>query len=372
VAIAAVGAGDRPTADEAWRQLVHTHHVITSASVARLTAADVAGRDTVDPHGAVEPVAVAVANLHSLDTPVHEDPGPVLAAADALHERGDLAGARLLLHAARRRIPPTPALDAALRHLTPVPAMNRHRGLVVALWCLAPTVLWLGPVGGLIIGAVRRTWERWVRIPGLGVADSVAWRAFRSVRYDPHTDPNEPAPKDQSGYYGLAGLFCILSLAIVADGMAPTVAGVSGAAGPTARHGLMTAIWVALIFGSGAGGYLLARYAHRRLRARGADRRRAAALRHRIAAAGNCRCWRTDILTGSFANAYLKTHLTREPVDDLPPSLAEGSSLGRCGTTGTLWLGPPAGPGSAVLLRGLAAEDEADPDEDRERTGFYL
>jgi hypothetical protein len=49
-------------------------------------------------------------------------------------------------------------------------------------------------------------------------ADGVAWRVFRGLSYDPHVDPADPPPKDQSGWYGLAALLSLLVVGLLLRG----------------------------------------------------------------------------------------------------------------------------------------------------------
>jgi hypothetical protein len=371
VAVAATGIGDRTTADQAWHNIVVRHGIVTPASLAEFSAAQIAGRDRDEPTEATTTVAATVANLHHADVPIHQDPGPVLDAARALSARGDVAGARLLLHAARRRIPATPALDAALAAVTPTGGMRRHRILVTALWCLTPALLFLGMPGGLIVLAVRTAWERWIPIPGLNRADSAAWRAFRSVSYDPYTDPADPPAKDQSGYYGLAALLSLLFVAFPVTGLVPTLlAAMTRATGPDeVNPALIISIRVLLCIGIPVLSFLGSRQAHRWLRSRRHDRRRAAVRRAGLSGAQQCQCWQSGSMSGPLAVDYLHRHLQPEATTYLPPALRDNASLGRCAVTGAMWLGVRHGShGTAVLLRGAVGHDE----EPSQPTGFYL
>jgi len=369
VAAAAAGIGERATADQAWHDIVSRHHIITRVSLAQFSAAQVASRDPADPYEVTTTVAAAVANLHHCGVPVHEDPAPVLDAARALTARGDRPGARLLLHAARRRIPATPELDSALESLTPTADMRRHRLLVTTFWCLAPALAPLGMFGMLVVLAVRTVWERRVCIPGLNLADSGAWRAFRGVRYDPQDDPTGPAPKDQAGYYGLVALLSLL-IAIPLGGPATTaVAALTGAASPQqASQKLMISTWLLLCLGIPFLAFLGARYVHRRLRAHRIDRQRAAAQRSRHTTAQRCQCWQICSMSGPLAAEYLDRHLTGEPTDRLT-AIGENPTLGRCPSTGALWIAIRQPPRSnTLLLRGVVGDHEAPTGP----SGFYL
>ena len=367
VAVAAAGIGDRTTADQAWHNIVVRHGIVTPASLAEFSAAQIAGRDPDEPMEATTTVAATVANLHHADVAIHQDPGPVLDAARALSARGDVAGARLLLHAARRRIPATPALDAALAAVPPTGGMRRHRLLVTALWCLTPALLLLGMPGALIVLAVRTAWERWVCIPGLNRADSAAWRAFRGVSYDPYTDPADPPAKDQSGYYGLAALLSLLLVAFPLTGLVPTLTRATGF--DEVNSTLVISFRVLLCIGIPVLSFLGARRAHRWFRSRRHDRRRAAVRRAGLSDAQRCQCWQRGSMSGPFAADYLHRHLQPEAITYLPPALRDNMSLGRCAVTDAMWLGVRHGSqGTAVLLRGAVGHDE----EPSQPTGFYL
>ncbi|WP_033344969.1 hypothetical protein [Catenuloplanes japonicus] len=363
VAAAATGVGDRATADLAWETLTTGYEIVTPLTAARHAAARVARRDTGDP---VLAVAIAAMELHHLGVPVEKDPGPALEAVRDLRARGDHEGARLLLHAVRRRVPAVPALDAALAALTPAAAMRRHLITVVAMWSLVPLVLLPavfalhlpGLIGGLLALAARLAWERWIPIPGLSRADSLVWRAFRAVGYDPFTDPTAPPPKDQKGYYGLAGLlaliFVAIPLSLTVERLLP-----DGAA--------RTGMYLLLCLGLPALGYVAARQAHHWMRARAHARRRAVETRARLSEARRCHCWQLHTIAGDIADEYLHHHLRAEPFDDAPPSLRGKVWLGRCTATDTVWL---AVPGSrTLLLRGaMTPQEEQQP----ESVGMYL
>jgi hypothetical protein len=355
IAAAAAGVSDRATADQAWHALVTRYEIITPVTVAEFCAAQVAARDPYDAIAATTTLAGVVADLH-VTAALERNPAPALRTASALRLRGDDAGARLLLHGVRRRIRSNAELDAALADLTPAAPMRRHRMLVVVLWCLAPLLFPLGIVGGLLVLASRLAWQRWIPIPGLNRTDSVVWRAFQSLSYDPHTDPAEPPAKDQTGYYGAAALLSLLFVALPLGG--PTAALVGfGRAGEVGT-------WLLLCLGIPALAFLGARQAHREMRARRHRRRREAEQRSRLSQARRCHCWQVPSTSGPFAVEYYQHHLHHEP---LPMPSPVAASLGRCPTTGALWLAVDADdPARAVLLRGTPhAETEPAP-------GMYL
>ncbi|WP_203684321.1 hypothetical protein [Actinoplanes siamensis] len=372
VAAAATGVHDRPTADQAWHTLVAQYGIVTPVTAAEFGAVVVAGRDPRDVRAATVAVATAVTGLHDIGVPIEQNPEPTLRAARALQARGDVAGARLLLHVVRRRIPHNAALDGAQAKLTPVAAMRRHRLLVVVLWCLAPTLLPLGVAGGLIVLAVSRAWQRWVPIPGLSRPDSSVWRAFRGLSYDPYSDPRDPPPKDQAGYYGLAALLSLLFVALPLA--APTTALVNALTGggdaTDAGRPIVVGTWLLLCIGIPGLVFLIARQAHRQMRARQHRRDRQAAQRARLSQAKRCHCWQVRSISGEFAVEYERQHLHPEASPPLPVALPGTAGLGRCPTTGALWLTLDADDaGKALLLRGTTPpENESKP----EPGGLYI
>lgn len=340
VAAAASGMHDRPTADQAWHTLMTRYHIVTPVTAAEFGAVEVAGRDPHDARAATMRLATAVANLHDTGTPIEQNPEPALRAARALHRRGDVSGARLLLHVACRRIPGNPVLDAALAEATPVAAMRRHRLLVVVLWCLAPALLPLGFAGGLIVLALSRAWQRWVPIPGLSRTDSAVWRTFRGLSYDPYADPRDPPPKDQTGYYGLSALLSLLFVALPLG--APTTALVTaltvGGDAADANRPIVVGTWLLLCIGIPGLTFVGARLAHQRMRARRHRRDREAVQRARLGEAERCHCWQVQSISGPFAVEYRRQHLRTEASPPLPVALPGTTNLKRCPTTGVLWL----------------------------------
>ena len=370
VAAAATGINDRATADQAWDALLTRYEILTPATLAQYSAAQVADRDQHDAGAATMTVATAVANLHQIGTPLEQNPEPALRIARLLQSRGDLSGSRLLLHAARRRIPPDPALDAALAEVTPASAMHRHRLIVTVLWCLAPLLFPLGVVGGLLVLAARLAWQRWVPIPGLSRTDSAIWRAFRSLSYDPYTDPDEPAPKDQTGYYGLAAILSLLFVAApLGSPVSALLAGLTATAN-NADNPLVVATWLLLCIGIPGLSFLGARQVHRERRARRHRRRRQAEHRARMANAQRCHCWQAASASGQFATLYFRQHLRPEPFTLRAPNLRGLADLGRCPTTGVLWLAlDKDDPGKALLLRGTSRTNSR---PEPTATGMYI
>ena len=195
------------------------------------------------------------------------------------------------------------------------------------------------------------------------------WRAFRGVGYDPHADPAEPPPKDQTGWYGAAALLSFLFVAgpLFGPVTAFVVAITGGGSSTDGSRPVVAGTWLLLGIGIPVLAFLGARQGHRWWRAREHGRRRDAEQRARLAQAGRCLCWQARSVSGPFAAEYLLRHLRPEPLPPLPVHLPASAALGRCVTTGALWLTlDGTDPGRALLLRGAAPPDAGPP------SGQYL
>jgi hypothetical protein len=371
VAVAAEGCGDQATADQAWSDIVTRYRIMTPMSLSHFGAALVAARDPLDPVAAAEAVTNAASAFDGLDPAVHEHPRLVLDAVANLRARGDDGGARLLLHAVIRCNPPSPALAAALCDLTPAAAMRRHRFKVVAAASLIVPLAPLGIIGGILAFAGRAVWERRVRLPGLTRAESGAWRAIRTYRYNAATDAVEHVEKEHTGVYGLAGLVAAFVALCVTAAPYEALARRVGEFDASTLHRIgWTSLALLTFLGPGAAAYFGARAAHRRLQARRRDRRNRVAERQRLALAARCQCWQAHGFSGAFAEAYLHRHLTQLTPDVVPVAPNLRGRLGRCPSTGALWLMTGVGASPALLLRGPVSEPI---DESREAPdGLFL
>jgi hypothetical protein len=361
VGAAAEQRGDHGTADQAWTTLVQSHRIVTRFTLSRYLGATIARRDRHDPEAAAQNVLDVVETFVASDPDLAEHPQPILDAATHLRRRGDSAGSALLLHAADRRLPGVPALHAAAQAVSSRAAMRHHQRRRTLLWwahvpLLAPAAavaVWAGfpPLilaGLLIVLAVHRFAAR--PVPGFSAADSAAWRAGSRLRQGPATQRI-----DLDGRIVGSVLAAVMLVATVpiAGALAGAFTGRAAAIARTPLHaavsGVLFAILLAALTGAGLGVLAIARrHNWRTLR-----HARAQADRHRFSDAGECRCWRTDALVGSYAAAYLDRHLAPADPEGWDGARIPYATLARCPATGTLWLTTAAGPrGELLLLRG--------------------
>ena len=144
VAAAAEARGDREIADQAWSSLVVRHQVRTALTVPRWAVAELVLRDNTDGLPVIRSLAGVTSALERLGHRLATDPQPALDAADGLVQRGDAAGARLLLDLLTRRNGKISRLQTALAALTPAAAMRRYRVLTWAAVAAWMPFIWLG------------------------------------------------------------------------------------------------------------------------------------------------------------------------------------------------------------------------------------
>ena len=202
------------------------------------------GRDRRGDASVLDRVVGEAAGWLIVSSPAHGPQSTLLAARD-LVDRGDPAGARLILRAVGF-VAPDPALDEALAHLRPAVGVGRRVAvaacvtIVVALVAslavpalvrgdLVAVALHLGSAVTPVL-VVRGRWARHVRLPGLTQQESLLWRSFSllvpgDVRtlsrlgdghlrrattelVDPGRwpDPSGAARRDVSGWVGAAGV----------------------------------------------------------------------------------------------------------------------------------------------------------------------
>ena len=376
IAAAASQRSDQAVADQAWRQLVLEHRIFTRASAAEYAATEVALRDRSDAPAAIATLAGVATDLESLPTPVTADPGPLLLAVTRLNERGDTAGARLLLTAIAQRNSPSEAIQQALDAVTPAEAMRRHRTKVLLAWLPAPLLLVVGPLAWLIIFAVRKLWHEQVKIPGFTKTDGHVWRAFREVQYDAGTGKPRLGGHRLTRYhfvgFAVGGFGAMFSIPGALDLVAAVFPAERSEMGPWSLLAIIVVGATTLIAGCLAGHrveqHLRKRATHARL---GAEERRLRTL------AAQCDCWQRRALSGRFAAAYWESHL--QPVHDAPALdqvrrvLGTSAAVGACPTTGATWLGGAIGfGGGGLLLRGSGPEKPPTPDSAPRSDGFYL
>lgn len=379
VGAAAEHQRDFVTADQAWTALVQSHGIVTRFTLARHLVSIVARRDQTDPRAAAQTMIDVVEAFRTHDLDLHEHPQPVLTAAAGLQRRGDETGSALLLHTASHRLPDVPALRAATQMITKRAEIRRFErrealrrwmhvplmapAAAVAVWCDLPPLVLCGLIPVL---AVRRITVR-AGIPGFTAADNAAWRAGHRLRQGPAAR----VPDTEQRIVGAVLAAIALTVAVPFAGVfAGTLLGRPAAIARTPLYvvaaDVVFALTTVVLTALGLG--LMA--AARRYNWRTEQQARRQAERRRLADAGDCRCWRSSALVGSYAAAYLDRHLaTAHPPRYAPDRVTEGS-IARCLSTGTLWLATRTNPEDQLLL--LRGADRASTDFSSPATGGYL
>lgn len=364
--------------DAAWAWAVLVEHLgVTSPTVAAGFAATLIGArrpdDTADT--LLSTVRRAHAALDRLDPHPSTDPTPVLAATARLTDRGDTAGARLLLRAQDVATPGIAALRPVLRVITPTRQMlvrGAAAGVLLALGIGALMLLRTGAgvrvgTGGIMALAVT-AWGRSVPLPGLSRRESEVYRVL--ARGGPASGSGSPltvgasallrepaarpGPRRNTGLWGLGGMLGLVAGLVVA--MQLTRPGAVLASPDGAASSSTPIVWGVLTLGTGAVGFAAFRAAdrilQRRRSVRAAERRRA----ELAAQAAVCVCLAQPARLGDAAVEYVTRHLApAEPGRHLAAALP-GAQVRRCVATRTVWLAGPLGAGDRPLaLNGATA-----------------
>ncbi len=361
VGAAAEQRGDYGPADQAWTTLVQGHQIVTRFTLARYCAAVVARRDPKEPASAAQTLIDVVEEFLARDPDLTEYPQPVLSAAAHLRRRGDNAGSALLLHAASQRLPQAPALKAAVQAVVSRVAMRCYRrrktllawvhlpllalAAAAAVWSDLPPLVLIGMVPVLLVHRLAAA-----SVPGFTTADSAAWRAGSRLRQGPAA---RLLDTEQRFACAIVVAAVLTATVPIAGALAGAVVGRADAIARTASHAVVSgglfAVLTAVLTAIGSG--LMA--IMRRHNWQSARRVRHEADRRRLSDAGDCRCWRTSALVGSYAAAYLNRHLTSSAPATWDNERFPDATLARCPATGTLWLATTAGAqGELLLLRG--------------------
>ncbi|MEV6304632.1 hypothetical protein AB0M02_34845 [Actinoplanes sp. NPDC051861] len=380
VGAAAEQRGDYRTADQAWITLVRAHRITTGFTLARYFGAIVARRDRHDPAAAAQTLIDVVEEFVGGDPDLPEHPQPILAAAGYLRQRADNAGAALLLHAASRRLPGSRVLTAAAQDAVSPAGMRRWRRIqwlrtwghvpllvpaaAVAVWCDIPPLVLAGLVPVLVVHRLAPA-----PIRGFSAADGAAWRAGSRLRQGPAA---RLLPADQRFVGAVLIAIALTATVPIASALAGEVTGRAAAIARTVTHaavsGIVFAVLTAALTTIGFGLMALARGHNWRSR----QHARSQADRYRLADAGDCRCWRTVALAGSYAAAYRDHHLTAADsasrIDDRIPD----ATLARCPTTGMLWLATRTNTDTELLLLRGVAQPSTDQPTPAPATGGYL
>lgn len=362
--------GDYMGADRSWRIVVERYGIVTPAVISRLVVAQVSQRKGEDEGEVVRRLGEAATSLERTAHSLARDARPALAAADELTSRGDVAGARLLLHLLPRRSPVAPAIRERDATLTPARVLWRRRVIVcaVALAGVVAAVLLDVPAAALPLGIpAQYAWRRWMPVPGLDRADSGAYRAIRGVFFHAGSGRGQEATPD-GGFLALAVMLGSAAGFAAGSSVYSTTQG-WGPAGDVVAWTIGLAVPVTAFLAT-------LRWSRAR-QARAPARTRAEEVQATLRAVSSCRCWDGAAFVDEIADAYAHHHL----VDHLDPAIAEavtiisgrlgrGVRIRRCPRLGLLWLHAPlTDDGASLLLRGalpLAEETNA------ESTGFYL
>ncbi len=377
VAAAADQRGEPEVADAAWAGVPKLTGAMPSPRLAgRAALAAILRRNREGTPSVIVDGLFEV--LTTLRTAALEDEATTTAAlrtADELVERGDRAGARLLLRAAAGALPHDRRVTAALRALRPRPtAAALLRGVLVALVSAALVSLGIvldvramGLVGGLVVGLV----VRFSPMTGLTLPESQAWRGLRTLRYDPALGRGDTS--SASGWYGLAGIGgFVATLTAIAVGLSALGPGGTWPLWATSSAAFLA--WIALLAAGSVGSVLLARWARRASGRRRLASRLATARAQAEQHASVCACWEVISTWGPDATLYAERHLvaSQEPL----PIAVPGAELRRCPTAGVPWLVGPIGRDARYLaLRGVVrdAVDDVEAETAGEASvGFYL
>ncbi|WP_136517593.1 hypothetical protein [Cellulomonas telluris] len=375
LAAAAEQAGQSDLADATWREIQETTNAPTQTVQRRVLAADVARRSTTDVDAAGAVVGGTVRTLVEAHPMPEDGLNPTRDVVTRLEERGDRAGAWLLLEGI-----------AALRPLaTGVRQMRDERrsgggwwherlpGLAAAVAAaalvvvagLAPLPAWVPALASV---AAATVWRRW-RLPQGTRLGRVDARLLSQVRAFPPDIPN-------GHRWGLRRVGAIVTggaagflLAVVVTGV--LVEGPLAELNRTHTAAVDAVAWplvlLALVLGGAAGPHLLTRTL-REPAQRWVDEARA----RTVEQVRGCVCVRTLALRGVEVDAYTTGHLRAADADvaALAPSLPSATvAVHQCPLSGTPWLRVQLPDREPVLLRGTLTRVQDEPER---AVGGYL
>jgi hypothetical protein len=381
VGAAAELRGDVAVSEQAWTAAVELG-ALTSHTFPRWAAAAVSRRSQRSPKEAIGTIVAVARAAGRLPHDLALAPQPVLAAAELLRARGDVAGARLLTMAVDRLNPPVPAIRQRLAVLTPSMRGYRWTGrLLLALAILLVPLGYLG-LGLLFVGG--RLWDTFVRVPGLDRTDSRVWRGLAAARFDNRSARVEIA-RGNAGALTVLAAFSSMGVGVFAsmlmlDALARLFPSGSPDAGTTPGASLpMTLqvfIWLVGLISCPVVTVLLIDAARRRFRQwrlRSTRRHARAQLR---TDASRCHCLQVSRLTDEQALLYAENHLrpgsqTVAVEERLRRTPRDVITVSACPGTGMLWLGTDlVADRPAVLLRGTAPHNR--PERPDDAPGMYL
>lgn len=381
VAFVADQRGDLDVADSAWLSLVQMSGA-TSIRLAERSAVATIGRRSRQ--GAPAEILTALFSAHATLRETEDDKALVLdaviRAAHALGQRGDRAGARLLLRLADRSAPRNAALRRVSRELrspmTGTIALKTAGIVLLGALITVGFVVWgvlashdpmVGARVAILLALPLGLLVRRTTVPGLTVTESRVWRGLGTLRYDPST--GRATNEGTSGWYGVAGIVGAVAtftvIAIVLTRLTPT-----GTWPLWAVSGSSMLLWLALTAFGAAGGVLAMRRVRHGLTRRRQKAARAAQQAQAERSAGVCTCWDTYATWGRSARLLVEHHLT-VPGPPVPLPLPD-AQVRLCPTTGLPWIvGRLGAHGRFVALRG-ALRDVDDSSNGAASTGLYL
>jgi hypothetical protein len=369
---AAESRGDKDLSDQAWLSVVTNHGLLTSYTFPRWAVATISRRDRHSRDEAFVSVLTVAQGCSNLPHDLALDPEPVLATVTSLLERGDEAGARLLLLAIERTQPPVSSLKARQADLRPL-GLSAYRWKVAALLGIGLALVPFGYLGLILIALGRRLWFSRVRFPGLALVDSQVWRMLATSHTDPSTGVGPLRHQDVNALMALVVFGAFIAGIPVSVGMLELLAALTGTS--VLPEGIQVLVWATgLITLPVLTLFLLTwgrrRYQQRRLRF---TRRRA---RARWASEANrCHCLHESVYTDEQALLYAEHHLQPLP---LPPAQTSRlqvpdttTQVLSCPQTRIRWIALDVTAGRAgLLLRGDIPPDPSTPQN--ALTGMYL
>jgi len=350
LAAAAECRGDMTNADTAWLALRDDIGRRSGLVLARAAVADISrSLSSPLPNARGRAIYRSAAALSRVRGGLSRDPRWALDAVQRLDGRGDSAGARLLAEVLVSTVkhPPARVVDESRRR-TPQPGMRRYRTVMAVAFVVALGFVWLGILWLLAISATRAVIDSHVRVPGLTIQDSRAWRSLR---------PRVVGAGYEAGATSLSGwvgLLIYLPVALVAALFA------AAATSSSQSYAVIILIWSAALIAIPALAVFAAQQAWTWWRS---SRSRAAADLTSLASAvdaSRCQCWSTVWQSDEVARMYMRQHLVPVPLEgDLGAVAAVGAMgtwVGECPDSGIRWLGWQTTPeGGFLALRGSAA-----------------
>ncbi|MBO3089233.1 hypothetical protein [Cellulomonas dongxiuzhuiae] len=375
LARAAEQCGQQELADSIWRALLEVAPG-TMVLRRRVMVADVLGRSTNDAKEATRPIGRAARLLTEMIPRPEDGTAPALDVVRRLEERGDHAGARLLLEALVQMRPVATGV-VELRDERATPASwwrERVPGLVAAVVAAAVAVaagLGVAPTWAPILAVVvaAAVW-RWWRLPegtDLSATDAGVLRHIR--RWLPDV-PDERSAKSRNVGAALTGGVIGFVVALTLAGI--VTEGLMADAYATQSARIDAVVWplvLLLTLVCAAGGQRLLRPAVRRAAQTYVDQQRATSVMQ------SCTCLQTVGMRSVETETYLENHLqdADAEVAALTPTLTDGTaSLHQCPVSRTPWLLVRAAGREALLLRGTLLRTKAEPTPEAAETGGYL